>query len=74
MCSGFTGVTTQHKGGAEKQTVFKYIIVVQAITQIIHPVWKPYSLEMGMLQAFNLYFKLVILLILSCPQATSFEE
>lgn len=62
------------KGDAEKQTAFKFDIVVQAITQIIHPAWKPYLLEMDTLQTFNLYFKLVILLIMSHPQATCFEE
>lgn len=55
-------------GGAGKQNNFKFVIV-QAIKQILHPLWKPYLPVMDMLQTFNLYFKRVILLIMSHPQA-----
>lgn len=56
-------------GGVGKQNNFKFAVVVQAIKQILHPLWKLYLPEMDRLQTFNLYFKLVILLIMSHPQA-----
>lgn len=67
MRSGFTA-TAQHMGLWGKSN-FKFVIVVQAIKEILLPPWELCLLEKDMLQTFNPYFKPVILLIVLHPQA-----